>query len=312
MALRLSHGGCGSSPRAWGTRPRWQSATGQTAVHPHARGEHIKATGKVATDTGSSPRAWGTLTPLIRDSSARRFIPTRVGNTARHPAALLLIPVHPHARGEHALARCLTLPHFGSSPRAWGTLHRCRRGQTHFRFIPTRVGNTLRGTQAPSRCSVHPHARGEHVIGVSRKRQHDGSSPRAWGTPNYSHVEYLRLRFIPTRVGNTQSTRSAVLLRPVHPHARGEHYWRCSTQCCNARFIPTRVGNTTSPGFTRRGMSVHPHARGEHLNHLRVDSCDTGSSPRAWGTRAALEVANLRQRFIPTRVGNTGETWAGR
>ena len=73
----------GSSPRAWGTRPRAgcgpgpprliptgvgntpgePSSCSSTTAHPHGRGEHLHQGGVVAALEGSSPRAWGTRTP---------------------------------------------------------------------------------------------------------------------------------------------------------------------------------------------------------------------------------------------------------
>ena len=75
-----------------------------------------------------------------------RLIPTRVGNTVFGTAAVAHYTVHPHARGEHYNDLDGEIVNVGSSPRAWGTqiidadvLHAGR-------FIPTRVGNTLRVT----------------------------------------------------------------------------------------------------------------------------------------------------------------------
>ena len=94
-------GAIGSSPRTWGTPQIGVIGTldvrfipthvGNTsdvqfydfdhAVHPHARGEHVRETATYWSFSGSSPRTWGTL----QDANARmgvwRFIPTHVGNT---------------------------------------------------------------------------------------------------------------------------------------------------------------------------------------------------------------------------------------
>ena len=52
------------------------------------------------------------------------------------------------------------------------------------------------------------------------------------------------LRFIPTRVGNTERAASYYLPATVHPRARGEH-----------RHSETLAGYS---------LAVHPRARGEH------------------------------------------------
>ena len=132
--------------------------------------------------TGSSPRAWGTPTGGRRGQANDRFIPTGVGNTApsahRCPAAA----VHPHGRGEHVRYEAGQTAYPGSSPRAWGTPRAVHRGRSQFRFIPTGVGNTTTGRLTASDSTVHPHGRGEHVVGTLINNDADGSSPRAWGT----------------------------------------------------------------------------------------------------------------------------------
>ena len=133
--------GYGSSPRAWGTPITLQAVpqasrfiptrvgntwenkpvNNNTAVHPHARGEHESIVKFVLLVGGSSPRAWGT--PLSKTSSMAnvRFIPTRVGNTFYYGCADVLLAVHPHARGEHINILTTNTMINGSSPRAWGT-----------------------------------------------------------------------------------------------------------------------------------------------------------------------------------------------
>ena len=134
----------------------------QTAVHPHARGEHMVQTPDGWKPVGSSPRAWGTHQYQECHCDHRRFIPTRVGNTPPRRSARADRPVHPHARGEHMVQTPDGWKPVGSSPRAWGTLHTCRRDLTPVRFIPTRVGNTPRRILSWIKRAVHPHARGEH------------------------------------------------------------------------------------------------------------------------------------------------------
>ncbi len=71
-----------------------------------------------------------------------RFIPTRVGNTRVEAEAMVVQPVHPHARGEHTSSRLAKVLKGGSSPRAWGTQIGTNASNRVVRFIPTRVGNT--------------------------------------------------------------------------------------------------------------------------------------------------------------------------
>jgi len=50
-----------------------------------------------------------------------------------------------------------------------------------------------------------------------------GSSPRAWGTLDFTIQRVDKTGFIPTRVGNTFYEKRQQHDQAVHPHARGEH-----------------------------------------------------------------------------------------
>ena len=153
--------------------------------------------------------------------------------------------------------------------------------------------------------SVHPHARGEHVVGT---QAHDGAR-----------------RFIPTLVGNTQTGLVDGWATTVHPHARGEHSYGSSARPgpngssprswgtlrvraqkpVQGRFIPTLVGNTLNTVMARLPTAVHPHARGEHIDCFVFSRYVAGSSPRSWGTHGSKFGPGRAPRFIPTLVGNT-------
>ena len=64
------------------------------------------------------------------------------------------------------------------------------------------------------------------------------------------------------------------------------------------------MGNAESTSRHCRATSVHPHARGERIHAGRKNSDAAGSSPRAWGTLVRRHLAQVFERFIPTRVGN--------
>jgi len=233
----------GSSPRMWGTprrarcyRPRRRFIpthvgntkdrnfpTRERSVHPHACGEHPGGTGDGAGVPGSSPRMWGTRGRDPRRGAGHRFIPTHVGNTGGGAGADIVIPVHPHACGEHGTSHQLPPSSFGSSPRMWGTPDRLHKNDLHVRFIPTHVGNTFDYFDSFDSDSVHPHACGEHACSRVISACASGSSPRMWGTRAHCSQNTACDRFIPTHVGNTTATRSITPRSAVHPHACGEH-----------------------------------------------------------------------------------------
>ena len=146
-----------------------------------------------------------------------------------------------------------------------------------------------------------------------------------WGTLQIFFDGRELKRFIPTRVGNTEGECKVEHFKAVHPHACGEHpLWTGEATATDgssprvwgtlvvilwmlwaARFIPTRVGNTVIPYATTHYITVHPHACGEHCAAFYAQTLTIGSSPRVWGTLYQHNSRNKKQRFIPTRVGNT-------
>ncbi len=193
------------------------------------------------------------------------------------------------------------------------------------RFIPTPVGNTTPRPTGPSAPAVHPHARGEHNPAAGSQPSTTGSSPRPWGTPGRPACDQCLRGFIPTPVGNTNTTSGVAGCPAVHPHARGEHEIAHSLAQINRgssprpwgtleagrrrlrrrRFIPTPVGNTCWRHRWCPPWSVHPHARGEHDREHAERAAHLGSSPRPWGTLRLRRSGLHRPRFIPTPVGNT-------
>ena len=175
-------------------------------------------------------------------------------------------------RGEHnALGNELAASD-GSSPRAWGTHDEYHHRQPGWRFIPTCVGNTRRDRSAWPTRPVHPHVRGEHEDWQVFNVINLGSSPRAWGTPGGGGLAAVKVRFIPTCVGNTGIVPDEPEKTTVHPHVRGEHMttplnphrvrgsspraWGTlpvtPPMVGSRRFIPTCVGNTQTGNRVHR------------------------------------------------------------
>ncbi len=203
----------------------------------------------------------------------------------------------------------------------WGTHQVLDHGLYVVRFISTHVGNTADRWPPLPRCSVHPHACGEHSSTPLSNLRKSGSSPRMWGTPYQRAVRRRKGRFIPTHVGNTWSATAARWPAAVHPHACGEHapppvlrksptgssprMWGTlgtsvfSIMC--RRFIPTHVGNTRTRITTANPRTVHPHACGEHISASVTTAAVSGSSPRMWGTHLPYRIV-FKEEKTPRKI----------
>src|SRR5690606_7178818 len=125
-----------------GTTRRYRPAYRLPTVHPHARGDDVGARGAPTPTSGTPPRAWGRLLEVVNDCLRQRYTPTRVGTTLPFMHAMLLRPVHPHARGDDWQVVPPRRGPLGTPPRAWG-----RPVLSDFfgeieRYTPTRVGTT--------------------------------------------------------------------------------------------------------------------------------------------------------------------------
>jgi len=160
-----------------------------------------------------------------------------MGNTPARRPCTSTAAVHPHTHGEHRVNHFTSSVFAGSSPHAWGTRGHSTVSCYHRRFIPTRMGNTRPGRPGTAAGSVHPHTHGEHPLYWANTHLVVGSSPHAWGTRNCV-TDFLFLgRFIPTRMGNTNTRAREYTPGPVHPHTHGEHRSR-------ARYSSMAVGSS--------------------------------------------------------------------
>ena len=158
-------------------------------VHPHAYGER--------------PRIVITPTPEWR------FIPTHMGNGTTARSRSRAVSVHPHAYGERRRVNGIKQRAIGSSPRIWGTGVSALAVLASHRFIPTHMGNGNPCSRSAIAWSVHPHAYGERKASPSTPASSRGSSPRIWGTDGATLSVQMRVRFIPTHMGNGDSHNGA-------------------------------------------------------------------------------------------------------
>ena len=92
--------------------------------------------------TGTPPRAWGKQKGEVLDLLESRYTPTCVGKTDGQPWLQTPITVHPHVRGENAVAGFLATSLGGTPPRAWGKQEEVEEGPLADRYTPTCVGKT--------------------------------------------------------------------------------------------------------------------------------------------------------------------------
>ena len=117
--------------------------------------------------------------------------------------------------------------------------------------------------------------------------------------------------------------------RSVHPHGRGDNWFRAilafryggspprawgqsvvqvALQRRN-RFTPTGVGTMTHPFSEPLSHPVHPHGRGDNALRYGQNQHEDGSPPRAWGQLLRRHLNPHRIRFTPTGVGTMTAGW---
>ena len=111
--------------------------------------------------------------------------------------------------------------------------------------------------------------------------------------------------FIPTHVGNTGHWGRYPEGDAVHPHTRGEHWNYLDPARHTLGSSPHTWGTQEIRETPPCAVTVHPHTRGEHRKTRTVIPKLFGSSPHTWGTLRSMIRWPVRDRFIPTHVGNT-------
>ncbi len=216
----------GSSPRTWGTPDARLSAGANLRfiptymgnadhlffvgsprrVHPHVHGERDELLRDQRHGYGSSPRTWGTRISKFQYQERCWFIPTYMGNASGFEVIEERAAVHPHVHGERSVIVDLRSYDLGSSPRTWGTRFLVGPHHTLDRFIPTYMGNAFSNRNGTQSITVHPHVHGERARTPTDYHHPNGSSPRTWGTRFRIWFPGQRQRFIPTYMGNADSS----------------------------------------------------------------------------------------------------------
>ena len=193
----------------------------------------------------------------------------------------------------------------GSPPRAWGIL-RCVCHRLRWCGSPPRAWGIRKPCpRLDTRQPVHPHARGEYGCGDAYVVAPGGSPPRAWGIPTQAAREHLAGGSPPRAWGIRIPECNETAKYSVHPHARGEYALTGAGTMPVCGSPPRAWGIRSELSGPRLARSVHPHARGEYELSSACFIISSGSPPRAWGILVRALRTPQRQRFTPTRVGNT-------
>ena len=132
-----------------------------------------------------------------------------------------------------------------------------------------------------NRATVHPHTRGKYLFCIVPAAQNGGSSPHAGEVHEPERQQDDRVRFIPTRGGNTELVQHFGDHVSVHPHTQGKYERQYSS------------------AVVESGSSPHT---GKYLPMAITDEFKSGPSPHAGEIRQRLD-PRFQCRFIPTRGG---------
>ena len=112
------------------------------------------------------------------------------------------------------------------------------------RFTPTCVGTTRPHFRPVRPGPIHPHVRGDNLVGYFPLPFFSDSPPRAWGQLTKRKNRLVGLRFTPTCVGTTKQKPSLLFSFSIHPHVRGDNHTLRHSFATHLRFTPTCVGTT--------------------------------------------------------------------
>ena len=171
-----------------------------------------------------------------------RFTPTGVGTIGFRANDTTRVAVHPQGRGDNPSCGCSPDSALGSPPRAWGQFPPAPARSTWRRFTPTGVGTIAGAPPRLTRCTVHPHGRGDNRWGAAKIDALHGSPPRAWGQCARAAAVPVRRRFTPTGVGTIVARGINAPSRPVHPHGRGDNVTRYARRAVSVGSPPRAWG----------------------------------------------------------------------
>ena len=172
-----------------------------------------------------------------------------------------------------------------------------------------------------SPCQIHSHVCGRsHILSENNSRWYD-SFPRKWDNPSDSILDLHELRYIPTRVGQTQFLSLLVQKPTIHSHSRGTNKVRpifgvvepdslplawdklkLYDRFLNKyRFTPTHVVQTLQILEFPFQIQIHSHSRGTIIYRQDINIQSSVSFPRMWDKPVSQSFPCIHARLIPTR-----------
>ncbi len=159
--------------------------------------------------------------------------------------------------------------------------------------------------------AVHPHRRGDNVLGDRViQAPSSGSPPQAWGQlPKHQLNQRVCSRFTPTGVGTTTSAKVKPEAYTGSPPQAWGQQWPCAHVPGWFSVHPHRRGDNAAnwDRYHHRNSGSPPQAWGQRPSSPLDDPYCYGSPPQAWGQRRPHPSWPKRWlRFTPTGVGTTG------
>ena len=213
-------------------------------VHPRECGGSSRRSARVMELEGTSPRVRGKL--WLRGSGAinERYIPASAGEAPFSLPTSYAAPVHPRECGGSEWIGRLRDKVKGTSPRVRGKLPTVETQYVCTGYIPASAGEARTSDSKRAVPTVHPRECGGSVVGVRKRNERTGTSPRVRGKHGICRVGNIDGRYIPASAGEAVETGQRGQGQQVHPRECG--------------------GSIPHPCGRRSGPGTSPRVRGKH------------------------------------------------
>ncbi len=273
---------------------------------------------------GSSPRVRGPAPlPALRIRRSR-FIPACAGTRDFMRGKRNVGTVHPRVCGDQTINFGGGGFGNGSSPRVRGPEISPHAPGLGARFIPACAGTRIGGVAALRCHAVHPRVCGDQIFARLPTRRRSGSSPRVRGPGWRNSRTPERRRFIPACAGTSDTWRTVIESRPVHPRVCGDQAkkrggcgrpngssprvrgpeQRIQEEIPPHRFIPACAGTRNRLDFLLAQITVHPRVCGDQEEFDFRRPYDLRFIPACAGTSNRLQCGQSDRPVHPRVCGD--------